>query len=197
MIVKSDVSQNAQCAKSAIRRTLTALRNGKSSRWIAESSADVCQKLASLPEFSVAESVALFVSKAKEVQTRSLLEGLLEEGSREVCVPAYDEERTCYRFCRVSRETTWIEGPYGVSQPDTPEWAQTASLDVITVPCVGFDRQGRRLGHGGGYYDRLLAGYGGCRLGLAFSFQEVESIPETEHDQRLKLIVTERGVHRC
>jgi 5-formyltetrahydrofolate cyclo-ligase len=195
--MNSEVSQNVQSAKSVIRRELLDRRNSRACRWVADTSAVIRNRLVLLPEFVAAESMALFVAKSGEVQTDSLISTLLEEGSRKICVPAYNGVKKCYRFCWISLATTWTEGPYGVSEPDAPEWAENASVDVIIVPCVGFDRKGRRLGHGGGYYDRLLAGYGGHRIGLAFSFQEVESLPETSHDQRLNTIVTERGVQRC
>jgi 5-formyltetrahydrofolate cyclo-ligase len=195
--MSSEVSQNVQSEKSVIRRRLVGIRNSRSCQWTSDTSAVIREQLLSLPELDKADSVALYVAKSGEVQTDLLLVTLLEEGSRRICVPAYDAMKKCYGFCWISLATTWVDGPYGVSEPDAPNWAGYAPLGVIITPCVGFDRKGRRLGHGGGYYDRLLAEYGGYRMGLAFSFQEVESLPETGHDQRLNTIVTERDVHRC
>ena len=68
-----------------------------------------------------------------------------------------------------------------------------ASLDVIVVPGVAFDRSGARLGRGGGYYDGFLAGLPGSRpvrVALAFDAQIVEGVPMEAHDQRVHVIVT-------
>lgn len=77
------------------------------------------------------------------------------------------------------------EGPVG-----TPDW--------LFVPLLAFDRSGRRLGYGGGYYDRTLAGLPGARaIGCAFAAQELDAVPADGHDVRLDAVATERGVIRC
>lgn len=67
--------------------------------------------------------------------------------------------------------------------------------DVILVPLVAFDRQGGRLGYGGGYYDRTLPLYPQADLiGYGLAAQERDALPMDEHDQRLPVIVTEREI---
>ena len=66
------------------------------------------------------------------------------------------------------------------------------SLDLVVVPGVGFDRQGHRIGYGLGYYDRTLSTCANAKfVGLAYSFQVVERLPEEKHDIRLDYLVTE------
>jgi 5-formyltetrahydrofolate cyclo-ligase len=66
--------------------------------------------------------------------------------------------------------------------------------DVVLVPCVGFTREGYRLGYGGGYYDRWLAAHPGVlSIGLAWSLSETHFAPES-HDQPLTMVLTEREV---
>jgi hypothetical protein len=66
--------------------------------------------------------------------------------------------------------------------------------DVVLVPCVGFTREGYRLGYGGGYFDRWLAAHPGVTsIGLAWSFAECHFAAEP-HDQPLTLVLTEREV---
>jgi 5-formyltetrahydrofolate cyclo-ligase len=70
--------------------------------------------------------------------------------------------------------------------------------EVLFIPLLAFDRAGRRLGYGGGYYDRTLAGLpGACAIGCAFAAQELTEVPAAEHDVRLDAIVTEQAVIRC
>lgn len=79
-------------------------------------------------------------------------------------------------------------------QPDAP----LCRPDVVLVPLLAFDSAGRRLGYGGGYYDRTLAalradGKGVVAVGVAFSAQEAQDLPEEEFDVRLDWVVTEKG----
>ncbi|WP_199259293.1 5-formyltetrahydrofolate cyclo-ligase [Paracoccus binzhouensis] len=87
-------------------------------------------------------------------------------------------------------------GSFGTSHPpaDSPELRP----EVLIVPLAGFDRQGNRLGYGGGFYDRTLeklrAEGGVVAIGYAFAVQEIRAIPVEPTDQPLDLIVTDRGV---
>ena len=70
-----------------------------------------------------------------------------------------------------------------------------AAPDTIFVPLLAFDRSGARLGYGGGYYDRTLAALpDAVAIGFGYAAQEVERVPATEHDQKVRTIVTEREI---
>ena len=93
-----------------------------------------------------------------------------------------------------------LAGPFGVMEPD-PD-APAVRPRVLLVPLLAFDRQGRRLGYGAGYYDlalRELRALGPLPLaiGVAFAAQEVDEVPTGPRDQPLDAVVTERAVHRC
>ena len=84
----------------------------------------------------------------------------------------------------------------GILSP--PPAARAVTPDLIIAPILAFDDAGRRLGQGGGYYDRTLsalraAGAPPPVVGLAYSAQEVERVPADNHDQRLDAILTETG----
>ena len=87
-----------------------------------------------------------------------------------------------------------VPGGFGTMIP--VEAAPAIEPDVIVVPLVGFDRSGTRLGYGKGHYDRTIAalrarGRSPRLVGVAFSVQEVDTIPHEPHDVRLDVIVTE------
>jgi 5-formyltetrahydrofolate cyclo-ligase len=69
--------------------------------------------------------------------------------------------------------------------------------EIMLVPLLAFDRQRRRLGYGGGFYDRTLAALpGATAIGCAFAAQELDEVPATDHDARLDAIATEYGIIR-
>jgi len=91
-------------------------------------------------------------------------------------------------------------GKFGTAQP----WEDQPLLvpDVILTPLVGFDKEGNRLGYGGGYYDATISNLkqnGGRRIvliGIAREIQRVNLIPSSEYDERLDMVVTEENFER-
>jgi len=156
----------------------------------------------SLPEIARAGSlnVLLYAAAGSEAPTKPLAGRLLRAGHR-VFLPRLDRERPGEMdVVPVSSWDELVPGPYfGIPQPppDVPP-VPPESLDAVVVPAVGFDRNGRRLGQGGGYYDRFFARLPRriLRIGWAFSVQVVDELPSEKHDQGVDLIVTEAGVVR-
>ncbi|MEB3293955.1 MAG: 5-formyltetrahydrofolate cyclo-ligase [Synechococcales bacterium] len=90
-----------------------------------------------------------------------------------------------------------VSGKYGIPEPDPSlPLAQPEQLDLLLVPCVACDRQGYRLGYGGGFYDRLLEDPRWASiptLGITFQAAIVETLPLEPWDQQLTGILTEQG----
>ncbi|MCA3312829.1 MAG: 5-formyltetrahydrofolate cyclo-ligase [Roseomonas sp.] len=86
-------------------------------------------------------------------------------------------------------------GPAGTSEPAE---GALVNPDWLLVPLLAFDRAGRRLGYGGGYYDRTLAALPGAKaIGIAYAGQEMPEVPAGPQDMRLPLIATEDSVIIC
>jgi 5-formyltetrahydrofolate cyclo-ligase len=87
-------------------------------------------------------------------------------------------------------------GAWGIREPkpDAPE----VDPDILLVPLLAFDRAGHRIGYGAGYYDMTIAGLRARKpviaIGIAFSAQEVSTVPAAPSDERLDLVLTEREV---
>lgn len=99
-------------------------------------------------------------------------------------------------FLRWKPGDALIAGAHGTREPNVG--APECWPDIVLVPLLAFDRVGRRIGYGGGYYDRTLAVLrqqksGVVAVGIAFSAQEADELPEEEFDARLDWIVTEAG----
>lgn len=112
-----------------------------------------------------------------------------------VCVPVVPGKAVPLQFREWSPGCEMVDGPFGARVPAGGEWLVP---QVLIVPLLAWDRRGFRLGYGGGYYDRTLAGLraaGRCvAVGYAFAAQEVPEVPIDENDQRLDHMVTEDGV---
>ena len=87
--------------------------------------------------------------------------------------------------------------PAEVDCPTTPD-APAVAPDILIVPLAAFDRAGHRIGYGAGYYDMTIHALRAKKtivtVGIAFAAQEIARVPATERDERLDLVLTERGV---
>jgi 5-formyltetrahydrofolate cyclo-ligase len=90
-------------------------------------------------------------------------------------------------------------GQWGIREP-TPE-APVVDPDILIVPLAAFDRRGHRIGYGAAYYDMTIAALRAKKnvitLGIAFAVQEIPRVPNTERDQQLDYVLTEREVIVC
>lgn len=142
-----------------------------------------------------ARRVALYLGLAEELDTAPLIARLRHQGCT-LFVPRVGGERRL-RFVELPARAALRPNRYGIAEPVAGRRAPR--LDLIVLPLVGFDDAGRRLGMGGGYYDRLLAGAARrrpLRVGYAFAVQETPRVPADARDARLHAVVTERGVRR-
>jgi 5-formyltetrahydrofolate cyclo-ligase len=101
-------------------------------------------------------------------------------------------------FFRHEENDGWEQGRFGIREPfvvPAREGIRTG-FDLVVVPGLAFDAEGRRLGRGHGYYDRFLFGLGGTavKVGLAFSWQLIPEVPVDTWDVPVDAVVTENGV---
>jgi 5-formyltetrahydrofolate cyclo-ligase len=97
----------------------------------------------------------------------------------------------------INRKTRFRESPLGIPEPvDGRVVREMPAFDLVLTPLLAFDRAGNRVGYGGGYYDRLLAGQPQAhKVGVAFAASEAPGgIAAEAHDVRLDAVVTERGL---
>jgi 5-formyltetrahydrofolate cyclo-ligase len=158
----------------------------------------ISENLWLLPEFARAGLLFIYVAFRSEVETLPLIRRCLATG-RQVTVPltcSNPPRLEAYRLLDIDKDL--LPGYCGIYEPDPRRLTKVAPGEIAAVILPGsvFDRQGGRLGYGGGYYDRFLAAAApaALRIGLAFELQLVESVPLEPHDQRLDFLVTEKGV---
>lgn len=157
-----------------------------------EASARIFAHLLAMEDFQNASRVFLYVGTAQEVDTRPMLEAMLQMGKR-VFVP---KTITLGQMeaCAMGDLSELTPGRHGILEPaDAKRAASPDSLDLILVPCLGFNQRGYRLGYGGGFYDRYLPRVKGKRILLAFEQMREEDLPVEDFDVPCEGILTEEG----
>jgi 5-formyltetrahydrofolate cyclo-ligase len=187
-------STSVEDSKAALRREATARRDALP----VEARSAAAETIAARP-FSLSivagSIVSGFMPLKSEINPLPLLRTLAGRGAR-LALPVVSERGNPL----IMRAWNWGEplspGVWGIREP-MPEAAEVEP-DILLVPLLAFDRTGRRLGYGGGYYDltlaRLRARKAVVAVGLAFAVQEVPAVPTTPRDALLDLVLTEHEV---
>lgn len=178
--------------KRSLRNEILAKRKAQARGNREEKSRAIMRGLVSLPEFMDAKVIALYLPVNGEVDTRGMIEAAQTSG-KEVCVPVVKGEGA---MCLVLHEPLDKLGKGKHSIPEPVGKPERHHVDMVVVPGVVFDREGHRIGMGGGYYDRYLKDRKCVNVGVCFGFQLVEKLPREAHDVPMDIIITEREVLR-
>lgn len=180
--------------RGTIRQELLRRRDAMPAELRQRGSDAIWRRLVELPAFQGAALALFYVSFGSEVDT-ALMRDLARELGMTVACPRSVPGDKSMRFHVLSQPEEFSAGPYGILQPvaECPLADLKASRAVVLVPGLAFDRRGNRLGFGGGYYDRWLAGEGRglATVGLAFQGQLLENLPAEAHDVPVDFVVTD------
>ena len=137
--------------------------------------------------------VSGFMPLKSEINPLPLLRKLAEAGAQ-LALPAVAGKSKPLAMRGWAFGTPLASGVWGIREP-MPD-ALAVDPDILIVPLLAFDRRGYRLGYGAGYYDMTLTGLRGRKpivaVGIAYSAQEVDTVPITPRDARLDLVLTEK-----
>ena len=174
-------------AKAALRRRLAELSRPD---W-----SPLLERFLALPEVARSGTVLLFYGVGQEPDTRGLITALLRQGKTVAlprCLPRRQMEARI-----VSGLDDIAPGAFQIPEPnDRCPVIGKADLDLILVPNLCCDKLGCRLGRGGGYYDRYLAGYTGITVALCPADRLQERLPRDEFDLPVGLVLTETETRR-
>jgi 5-formyltetrahydrofolate cyclo-ligase len=189
--------------KAELRARLLARRRFLTPLEVERAAHRVRRHVLALPVWPALRRVLVYLPARNEVDTWGLIHALWARGAQTLapcCRPDRPGEMDCLYFDTAQR---LHPGAFNILEPDRQACAAADMTgmgqgDGVLVPGVGFDRQGFRLGFGGGYYDRLLADLAPevVTIGLAYAFQVVDELPREEHDLPVDIICTDQGTLR-
>jgi 5-formyltetrahydrofolate cyclo-ligase len=175
-------------AKAALRAAVLADRQAMAAEQRALAGRSLRDAVLDLPEIQMAGTVAAYVSIGAEPDTRGLLFALWKRGTY-VLLPVLEPDGDL-NWASYEGPDSLAPGPRGLLEPTEPRRSVTSitSADLVIVPALAVDRRGRRLGRGGGSYDRALARVGPAILTIALLYdgELVDQVPVGEHDQPVR-----------
>lgn len=158
--------------------------------YISGANAVIQDKVLASSRYREANRIFMYLHTPKEPATDRIVARALADG-KAVYVPKCIGKHEMLAI-RILDLTDLEPGAYGIPEPRTcSETITAAEADLILTPCLAATRDGKRLGHGAGYYDRFLAGYGEKTVCLCFSKMLCRDIPVTELDVRMSEVITE------
>lgn len=141
--------------------------------------------------------VSLFMGMADEIDTGPLARWLVAEGFR-LAMPVMQGRSKPLLFRAWTPGDDMDEAKWGIREPKPDRPALEPA--VVIAPLLAFDREGWRLGYGGGFYDRTLAALRRAgsivAIGLALDELEVDAVPHLDYDERLDWVLTQSGPRR-
>jgi 5-formyltetrahydrofolate cyclo-ligase len=176
--------------KAALRGRILAARRAMSAEQRAAAGRQLRDVLLGVPELQMAGTVAAYVSVGNEPSTQGLIFALWKRGTYvllPVLLPDGDLDWASYEG-----PDSLVPGPRGLLEPAEPRRGvmSVTSADLVIAPALAVDLAGRRLGRGGGSYDRALARVGSAVLTIALLYDSelVRRVPAGDHDQAVRAV---------
>ncbi|MGP4042356.1 5-formyltetrahydrofolate cyclo-ligase [Gracilibacillus sp. D59] len=156
------------------------------------------KKLLQADIWSQAQTIGVTISKGLEWDTKCLINHAWQQGKR-IAIPKcnpHDKSMSFYQYQAGDQlENVWAD----IWEPSIANalYIEKEQIDLMIVPGIVFNKQGFRVGYGGGFYDRYLEDFTGIKVSLAADFQIVETIIQEIHDKPVDILITNFGKIYC
>ncbi len=142
--------------------------------------------------------IASFISFKSEISTQFLNEFLLNNG-KILCLPIIKNNSETLNFIEYNLKTKLVSGKFGIMQPS--DVRKEFLPEIILTPCLAFDKNGFRLGYGGGYYDKTFSYLKKIKhkfisIAVAFDDQKIDELVHDKYDQKINYILTEKKLYK-
>lgn len=178
-------------SKKALRSELLRLRGNMEKSVRKDTDEKIYNNLINLDCVQECKTFLIYASSSAEVDTRRFISEMLASG-KNIAVPKCVGKDM--RFISINSLETLVRSSFGVDEPTDGEEITDFTGTVCIVPALRFDRNGYRLGWGGGFYDRFLANYDGISVGICYE-ECCGDVPKDEYDIAVDMVITENGVY--
>ena len=184
-------------AKNVLRRQMRTRRKALSPEARKRASEIICAKLlsdggilAAIDPLEGGGAVAVYLASPDELDLSNFIREMLDRGVT-VVSPRWNGETYALAKIKGLDDANLRRGPMNILEPAEAEIVEPSEVAAWIVPGLAFTQDGKRLGYGGGWYDRLLAAANGTlKIGVAHEFQIVDDLPHEPHDILLDRVVT-------
>ncbi|WP_111875519.1 5-formyltetrahydrofolate cyclo-ligase [Aerococcus tenax] len=178
--------------KSRLRQKIKTKRQALPQSYYHWANEIISDKLVNFSIFNQAKRILLFSSLPFEFNTQELIRFCFKQGIQVILPRVHGKSLDLYY---IDESTTYQKSRYGILEPqaNSPQ-ADISRLDLIILPCLSCNRQGQRLGYGGGYYDHLLADFKGITIIPYFDKLMTSDIPCKDYDIKADYIISESGI---
>lgn len=183
--------------RASLRKQLIAAREALSPAEHAALSARICKHLTSLLSALAGDTLTFCWPYRAEPDVRlAVLAWLAEDAKRRACLPAVIDKGAALQFRHWLPDAPMAPDACGIPAPVGTELLRPT---LLLVPVNGFDARGYRLGYGGGYFDRTLAGMTPApeTIAIGFELARLRHLDPEPHDLPLGWLVTEDGAFRA
>ena len=181
--------------KKTIREECLHIRNNLSEKWRCNADYSIARLLFESALFEQCKTVFCYVSRSDEINTRSIIEKTLSLG-KTVAVPRTVGTERRMEFIQIGGLHELIPGNFNILEPpENVEKIQQGDRHTLClIPALCTDKNGHRVGYGGGYYDRFLSNFPGESVVLVYSFLSETELPVESYDIPAGWVVTETGI---
>ncbi len=196
--------QKAQ-QRAQLRRQLRQQRRELDAETQLRHGAHLYQQLRHCDLYRRSKRIAAYLPEDGEIDSGYIIHNAWR-AKKQIYLPVLSPFGNSLYFAPFQRGSAMRKNRFGIPEPDSHprHWLRARQLDLILMPLVGFDKQGNRLGMGGGFYDRTLAftryqanSHRPYLIGLAHQLQQVDALDYQPHDIAMQLIATEQGIIYC
>lgn len=198
----ANTPSDIQARKQALRQRIIAARDNLTPTLRASSSKHIVDQICGLATYKTARTVLGYLNFGSELAIEAWIRQALTDGKR-VLLPRVNRASMLLELFEVKDiDSDVAAGAYGIREPVVERCERFEALgeiDLILMPGVAFDREGGRLGYGGGYFDKLLAHlpHRPVLIAGAFAMQVVAEVPQEASDYKVDYLITENETIRC
>lgn len=186
-------AESITAEKSELRRTAKLERAQLDFVIKREYDRQIADRLLSLEQYNAADVILTYISVGNEVGTDGIIKQAFKDG-KTVAVPVCQGEKMSFYVIEGSTELHKTD--FGILEPDPENCTKQKSFEnaLCIVPALLFDRQGYRIGYGGGYYDKFLKNTGVKTVGLCYNSFIADFLPVSAHDIPVEIIITQNEI---